>query len=120
MEIKNINEKPNLVLLEGDEENFAYMEKNGKRVYIGQPKYDDFQEETLYPIYLDEDEIVGTGTNSLGQAIIWCETYLNLKGDPGFIEGFLEDIDAIDRKTSTMRQVLLKLQHMALEKKEDK
>lgn len=120
MELKNINDKPNLVLLEGDEKFFAYMEKNGKRVYIGQPKYDDFQEETLYPIYLDEDKIAGTGTNSLGHAISWCETYLNIKSDPGILEMLLEDIDDLDRKTSTMRQVLLDLQRMANEKKEDK
>jgi hypothetical protein len=118
MELKNINDRPNLVILEGDEKNFAYMEKNDKRVYIGHPKYSDFHEETFYPIYVDGNDIYGTGTNTLGQAITWCETYLKFQGDPGFIEGFIEDIDAIDRKTSFMRQVLLKVQHMADEKKE--
>jgi hypothetical protein len=102
MEIKNINNKPDIKFLESDEQ-FLVELKNGKDViHIGHPKKDEYDE--YYPMYVNGQEILGTGTDSLGQAILWGESYLTRNKDPN--EMFWDHIRDISRAACFLECVL--------------
>lgn len=106
MEIKNINKKPFIEILD-DHKYIAEMKlaDGDDIVQIGFPKKDSCDRD-YYPVFVNNQEIFGTGTESFGQAIIWGETYLSRKEDP--VETLMGKVRAISREANFLEFVLEK------------
>lgn len=101
MVIANINERPDLVILDNDEKYLASMTSGFTTVYIGKPKKAQFHTGKVYPIYINGQEIYGTGTDSLAAAISWVEKYLMI-GARKPSEDVIETLRSITRDLSVL------------------
>jgi len=106
MEIKNINNNATIDFLEGDSKFFIKVSLDKREVYIGHPRKSDVHNEMYYPIYVDGQEILGTGTTSIGLAIRWAEQ--SVKGWTRKNTSPLEDaVRCISREVSILESLIL-------------
>lgn len=106
MEIRNINNNATIEFLENNSEFFIKVSLDKREVYIGHPKKSDVHDEMYYPIYVDGQEIIGTGTTSIGLAIRWAEQ--SVKGWTRKNMGPLEDaVRCISREVSILESLIL-------------
>ena len=101
MTISNINGKPNLEILDDDPKFMARMVYGKTTVQISKPVWSDFHDEWEYHMFVNGNEIFGTGTNSLAAALTWAESYI-MMGYQNPKERVLEHIREINRTLSTL------------------
>ena len=97
MTISNINGKPNLEILDDDSKFMARMVYGKNTVEISKPTWSDVHDEWEYHMFVNDNEIFGTGTNSLAAAITWAEKYLTMNN-----ASILSDISGIIRSLTTL------------------
>ena len=106
MEIKNINNNATIEFLEDNSEFLIKVSLDKREVYIGHPRKSDVHNEMYYPIYVDGQEILGTGTTSIGLAIRWAEQ--SVKGWTRKNMNPLEDaVRNIRREASILESLIL-------------
>ena len=107
MEIKNINNNATIEFLENDSNFLIKVSLDKREVYIGHPRKSDVHNEMYYPIYVDGQEIFGTGTTSIGLAIRWAEQ--SVKGWTRKNMSPLEDtVRCISREVSILESLILR------------
>lgn len=96
MIVENINGNPTLEFLENDEKFLAKMSKGKVTVFISKPVKNTLSSGKVYRMFIDDQEIYGTGTDSLAAAISWAENYIML-GERNPKETVLQHLREINR-----------------------
>lgn len=104
IEIENINNHPSVVFYDNDPKYVAKVFKDDKTVYITH-KRKDYGNKFQYGIIVNDQEIYGTATYSLGSAITWAETYLCVLEDRNVVNLVDDCLEKIERETSLLKRI---------------